>query len=133
MPTPAGKTKQEKIVHECRDCKGTGLYSGFCEAQGEAVICVRCEGKGWVEYSYTPFTGRKRRVGVKSIRRSRGSFLATGFGGAGEAMSYAEFQRQIPSTLPPTTKAKPSLALVRSGRAAASTAKKVGAGSRSRA
>lgn len=36
-----------KVKEECTDCHGTGLYSGFCEAKGEAVICTGCDGQGW--------------------------------------------------------------------------------------
>ncbi len=79
---------------ECDACRGSGLYRGFCEGDGEAVVCVRCGGKGWVVIEYTEFTGRKRRKGVKTIKLSRGSFVLTGVGGHGESMTYAEFEER---------------------------------------
>lgn len=84
------------IKHECDACSGTGLYRGFCEGDGQAVVCVRCEGRGWVNYTYKLFAGRKKRRGVREIRYSRGSSIATGFGGQGEPMSYAQFEQRIP-------------------------------------
>ncbi len=47
--------------------------------------------------SYTPYTGRKLKKGVRIIRRSRGSFVGTGVGGkTGSEMTYQEFQQMIP-------------------------------------
>ena len=84
------------IKHECESCGGTGLYQGFCEGKGNAVICLNCGGKGWAKYTYKEFTGRKRRKGIKEIRFSRGAFIATGVGGKGDSMTYAEFEKRIP-------------------------------------
>lgn len=41
---------------ECQDCRATGLYSGFAEPKGTAVICHKCDGTGCVEICFTPFT-----------------------------------------------------------------------------
>lgn len=84
------------IKQECDDCRGTGLYQGFCEAKGEAVICHRCNGQGWVSHSFNTFTFRKRLKGVKTIRESRGTFIATGVGGTGDPMTYIEFEKKYP-------------------------------------
>lgn len=86
-------TKRRKIKTVCEECSGTGLYSGVCEKKGEAVICLRCGGSGCLIYWYTPFKSRKPRRGVRSVRPSRGTFLATGVGGIGESMTYAEFAK----------------------------------------
>lgn len=83
--------KKMKINAECRACGATGLYSGMCEAEDEAVICVNCEGTGCQQIEYVPFTARKGRRGIKSVRRSRGSFIGTGVGGTGKRISYKEF------------------------------------------
>jgi len=37
----------------CNDCKGTGLYQGFGEKDGAFVICLDCEGKGYVDIKIT--------------------------------------------------------------------------------
>jgi type II secretory ATPase GspE/PulE/Tfp pilus assembly ATPase PilB-like protein len=73
-----------------------GLYRGFCEGPGKAVICVNCEGTGCAVLSYTPYTGRRTRRGIKEIQKSRGTFIVTGVGGVGETMTYAEFLKKIP-------------------------------------
>lgn len=87
------------LRYECSDCRGTGLYSGMCEAVGEAVICVRCYGKGVAQFQYTPFTGRKGKRGIKKVSVSQGTFIGTGVGAVdGTSMTYAEFQKKIPST-----------------------------------
>lgn len=93
------------IVCQCDACRGTGLYVGFAEPKGMAVICLGCDGQGWREFAYTAFAGRKRRAGIKAIGRSAGSFLATGVGAVGKAMSYAEFERARPVKLPKAAKA----------------------------
>lgn len=90
-----------KIIHECTDCNGTGLYSGFAEARGTAVVCLRCNGQGWETSSFRKFEGRKRRKGIKSISTSRGTFIATGVGAVGKSMTYAEFEASHPVKLPP--------------------------------
>jgi len=53
---------------ECKTCDGTGLYEGFAEPEGYAVICNSCEGRGWVNAAVgTPFTGRKSKHGIKFV------------------------------------------------------------------
>lgn len=81
------------IKEECPSCSGTGLYSGFAEAKGEAVICLSCNGKGWSNYKYKEFTGRKMKQGIKKITCSRGAFIATGVGAVGKSMTYEEFKQ----------------------------------------
>ena len=87
---------KKEILAECRACGGTGLYQGFCESKGEAVVCVVCLGTGAEIVSYTPFTDRKNKRGIKLIRVSRGNFIGTGVGGInGTEMSYKEFQQKF--------------------------------------
>lgn len=85
--------KEVKAV--CTDCGGSGLYCGFMEAPGEAVVCVRCQGTGCYVFSYKPFEKRRRRRGIKTIRKSAGAFLATGVGGVGRTMTYSEFEKSF--------------------------------------
>lgn len=83
---------------ECRSCRGTGVYSGMCEAKGEAVVCVTCSGTGCERIGYRPFVGRKRRRGIKTVRKSRGTLIAVGAGPHGEAVTYKEFlEGKLPS------------------------------------
>lgn len=80
------------VLAECKSCGGTGLYRGFAEREGEPVVCMTCNGTGADRISYTPFTGRKRKNGVKCVRMSRETFIATGVGGKeGSEMTYSEF------------------------------------------
>lgn len=51
---------------ECGACGGTGLYSGFAEPEGVAVICHSCRGKGHGTGSKV-FHGRKRLKGVRTV------------------------------------------------------------------
>ena len=88
-----------KVIHECTSCNGTGLYCGFAEAKGTAVICLGCNGQGWNESQFNEFTGRKKKAGVKTISRSSGGFIATGVGATGKSMTYAEFEAAHPVTL----------------------------------
>jgi len=86
---------KKKIVQECPACGGTGLYSGMCEGPGKAVICVDCEGTGAYEFTYTEYTGRHTKRGIKEIRKSRGRTLFS-CGGEEESMTYKEFKKAIP-------------------------------------
>ena len=85
-----------EVKAECGSCSGTGLYRGFCEAPGTAVICLTCAGTGCQIIKYTPFTKRKRKNGIHTIQFSRGSFIGTGVGGTGAPMTYYEFEKRIP-------------------------------------
>jgi hypothetical protein len=76
---------------ECPDCRGTGVYSGMCEAEGEAVVCVVCGGTGCKKVQYTPFTHRKQAKGIKTVRWSQGRFIAGPIGGVGDSITYKEF------------------------------------------
>lgn len=82
-----------KLEYECDDCRGTGLYSGFCEAKGTAVVCLGCDGSGKAVFKYSPFMGRKKRTDIKTVSRSRGSFIGTGVGAVGKSVTYDEFLR----------------------------------------
>lgn len=68
--------KKVTVKCECSDCGGTGLYVGWTCHDGAAVVCGNCGGTGYREISYTPFTSRKERKGIKRVF---------------EAMSYRHF------------------------------------------
>ena len=86
------KTLKQHLEYECDSCSGTGLYCGFAEPKGTAVVCIRCNGTGKAVFEYRPFEGRHPRKGVQIVCRSGGSFIATGVGPVGGSISYAEFQ-----------------------------------------
>lgn len=88
--------EKKSITIECPDCRGTGLYKGFMEREGEAVICDRCSGSGKQEFHYTGFTGRKKKSGVNKIRGGSGTILDTP--GKSSWMTYEQFEKLIPST-----------------------------------
>lgn len=76
---------------ECESCRGTGLYSGFCEGPGVAVVCLGCKGTGCEKLTYTPFTKRRGLRNIKTVQRSQGTFIGTGVGPTGTSITYAEF------------------------------------------
>lgn len=82
-----------KVEHEkeCRSCRGTGLYSGFAEPQGTAVVCLTCGGIGKEEISYKPFKGRKTRRDIEIVKLSAGNLIVTGVGPRGNSITYQEF------------------------------------------
>jgi hypothetical protein len=84
-------TVHKEIKVECRSCGSTGVYSGFCEPKGTAVVCGTCGGSGCETIRYKPFEKRRRRRGIKTVSQSRGSFIATGVGAVGKSISYADF------------------------------------------
>ena len=55
---------KKNMIIECSECKGTGLYVGLAERNGAAVVCYRCQGKGYVDFEYNEFFGRKKRDDV---------------------------------------------------------------------
>lgn len=80
-----------EVQAECRDCEGTGIYRGFAEPKGVGVVCLGCNGTGMQTVKYRPFTGRKKRKDVTTVRRSAGSFIDTGVGPTGGSVSYEDF------------------------------------------
>lgn len=63
------------VKAECGACGGTGVYRGFAEPEGVAVVCLKCDGTGCVDLQYTPFTKRKLKRNIHTVRLSRGSFV----------------------------------------------------------
>jgi len=91
----------KKVEVECQSCGGSGLYVGFAEAKGTAVICCTCGGTGCRTITFTPFTKRTERKGIHTVCWSRGSFIGTGVGAVGHSITYEEFQN---GKLPPKPK-----------------------------
>jgi len=73
----------------CLACDGTGLYRGMAEPEGIAVVCLICDGTGFKERKL--FVRRMPRKGINTVRRSKGSFIATGVGPTGSSITYQEF------------------------------------------
>jgi hypothetical protein len=63
----------------CDTCNGSGVYQGFAEKKGEAVVCEDCEGEGCHTITYTPFAGRTTVKGVEKVYWSAGKSLDTEF------------------------------------------------------
>ena len=83
----------EKIKAECRACGATGLYRGFAEPKGAAVVCMQCTGTGCDEINFKPFTDRKGKRDIQTVWRSNGSSVCTGVGPVGISVTYQEFQQ----------------------------------------
>ncbi len=54
---------------QCESCKGTGLYIGWAERDGFAVVCHSCQGTGRrdIIIKFTPFTGRVKPSNVVRV------------------------------------------------------------------
>lgn len=83
--------KRIEIKVVCSDCRGSGLYQGFCEKPGYPVVCRGCNGTGAEILGGTPFKKRRILKGVKGVALSRGMFIATGVGAAGDTVTYEQF------------------------------------------
>ncbi len=79
----------EKI--ECRSCGATGLYKGFAEPKGTAVICSTCGGKGYVLQTGTLFSFVKKKEGIQRVLMDGGAWFARGHGD--KTISIEEFER----------------------------------------
>jgi hypothetical protein len=85
------------MVH-CTECGGSGVYRGYAEPKGVGVVCNHCYGLGAAKLEYIPYTGRKQRDDVETVRLSRGSSIATGVGLTAGSVTYQEFLAgKIPS------------------------------------
>lgn len=63
----------------CGSCKGTGLYKGFAEKGGAAVVCYSCKGSGkiHIRQQYESFKGRKNRDDVTRVYQTAGGYGIT--------------------------------------------------------
>jgi len=68
-----------EYIEECGACKATGLYQGFAESGGAAVVCSRCKGTGKVKVKQgiTIFIERKDKKGIKRVYSNAGGYGIT--------------------------------------------------------
>lgn len=83
----------------CPPCRATGLYKGFAEPEGTAVICHSCNGKGSKEVNAgtiggTPFTGRKPNPGIQRVMTDGGLWMTRGTNPS--TISIQEFYEKVP-------------------------------------
>jgi hypothetical protein len=50
------------VIVDCPECKATGLYHGYSEPSGVAVVCTKCKGSGGIPMP--KFTRRKYREDI---------------------------------------------------------------------
>jgi len=87
-----------EIQTECGSCGGSGLYCGFAEPKGTAVICHGCAGTGATTLRYKKFTHRKRKRGVKRVLGDGGLwFVRTK---DAKTISFKEFCDAVPPAVP---------------------------------
>jgi len=55
----------------CESCQGSGLYVGFAERRGGAVVCSSCKGEGHYEetFRWTEWKEGQKRVVKRDIKR----------------------------------------------------------------
>ena len=58
---------KQTIKIDCTSCNGKGLYQGFAERGGAAVICTQCGGTGCQKYEYFPFKGKKIDYSIRKV------------------------------------------------------------------
>ena len=58
-----------EINEKCKSCKGTGLYTGYAEHDGIAVVCSNCKGTGCYHriLEYEDFECKEKRNEVKRV------------------------------------------------------------------
>lgn len=88
---------------ECNKCKATGLYCGFAEPEGTAVICRDCKGTGGVDLkkahpSQVEYTGRKQREGIQRVYVDQGLWMSrTELDERTSTVPLREFYTQVPA------------------------------------
>ena len=77
----------------CPSCNATGIYKGHAEGRGIGVVCLTCDGKGYIQKEvlgdYKFYIGRKKRKDVDAVFLSKGRKLC--WGPYGESVTYREF------------------------------------------
>ena len=84
-----------EIQIECGDCSGTGLYCGFAEPNGTAVICHTCHGSGAQVIKCKMFTGRKPKHGITRVMTDGGLWMCR-TGCEPSTISIKEFYEKVP-------------------------------------
>lgn len=78
----------------CEYCGGTGVYSGMCEPEQHAVVCLGCFGTGCRKIQYVPFKKRKRARNIKFVNMAKNNFLLIVDGVRSSCIeSYSSFVR----------------------------------------
>jgi len=64
-----GVNMRFEVDEKCQSCKGTGLYVGFAEHDGSAVVCHICKGTGChhLVHEYEEFKERSVRDDVTHV------------------------------------------------------------------
>ncbi len=67
---------------QCKPCGATGVYVGFAEKDGAAVVCRTCNGSGnhHVKIEYDDFDGKKIRKDIDRVYEANPG-IAIGIGG----------------------------------------------------
>jgi hypothetical protein len=81
---------------ECPSCGATGLYKGFAEPEGHAVICHTCGGGGGSKTGTKPFTGRKRKPGIRRVLTDGGLWFTRT--GNTPSIPVEEFYEKVPES-----------------------------------
>lgn len=83
------------VKTECTSCKGTGLYVGMAERNGDAVVCHTCKGTGCQTISYMPFEVRRKPPNnvLRVFQANPGIISAPGTTSGG--VSLAAFEKDI--------------------------------------
>lgn len=76
---------------ECNSCGATGLYKGFAEPKGTAVVCSTCGGKGYISNGKTIFSGVKKKDGISRVFYDNGMWFARSENAP--TISIQEFER----------------------------------------
>lgn len=85
----------KEIKAECSACGGTGLYCGFAEPKGTAVVCHGCSGTGCDIIRYRPFTKRKRKRNVTKVFVDGGLWFARTKESIKQTISIKEFYEKF--------------------------------------
>jgi hypothetical protein len=78
----------------CNTCGATGLYIGFAERDGAAVVCRRCKGTGKItlRVEWEEFTGRKDTHDVSRVFQTNpGVGIGTGTNEDGDSFDLKDF------------------------------------------
>jgi hypothetical protein len=87
------------IQVECSSCDGSGLYCGFAEPEGTAVVCHGCGGTGATTLTYKKFTHRKKKRGVRKVMGNSPWFTRSQEDYA-KTISYKEFEDAVAPAVP---------------------------------
>lgn len=92
---------KETINIVCTSCDGTGVYVGFAEIEGAAVVCSSCNGRGWSEFKFERALPERRvRKGVTTVfRRNQGFVLSPESAGG---LPYEEWRGGARLSVTPT-------------------------------